>query len=112
MQCKVAPPRAIDDPRWRRQASGRRQTRAAVGVRERDYLTQRVVSHCCDERWRGGRLVETGLEDLVVRLWALKEFELTLQAAGFADITVCGDYRLGRPPRATDGWWCFQAVPA
>lgn len=79
-------------------------------VRERDYLTQRVVSHCRYERWRGGRLVETELEDLVVRLWALKEFELTLQAAGFADITVCGDYRLGRPPRPTDGWWCFQAM--
>jgi hypothetical protein len=47
---------------------------------------------------------------LATRLWGLHEFELTLKEAGFAAITVCGDYRLGRPPRASDGWWCFQAA--
>ena len=50
------------------------------------------------------------METLATRHWGLREFELTLKEAGFAEISVCGDYRLGRSPRAGDGWWCFQAV--
>lgn len=77
---------------------------------ELDLLAQRRVMLDRYERWRGGKLVDTEVETLMTRLWALKEFELTLKEAGFADITVCGDYRIGRAPRASDTWWCFQAV--
>jgi SAM-dependent methyltransferase len=77
---------------------------------ELDFLGQRRVCHDRYERWRGGRLVETELEVLATRLWGLKEFEMTLKEAGFAEISVCGDYRPGRPPRAGDRWWCFQAT--
>jgi SAM-dependent methyltransferase len=79
---------------------------------ELDLLRQRKVTLDRYDRWRGGKLVESELEMLATRLWGLQEFELTLQEAGFAEISVCGDYRLARPPRASDGWWCFQAARA
>ncbi|HWF78110.1 MAG TPA: class I SAM-dependent methyltransferase [Caulobacteraceae bacterium] len=79
---------------------------------ELDLLRQRKVTLDRYDRWRGGKLVESEVEVLATRLWALHEFELTLKEAGFEGITVCGDYRIGRPPRASDGWWCFQAVRA
>jgi hypothetical protein len=77
---------------------------------ELDLLRQRKVMLDRYDRWRDGMLVESEVETLATRLWALKEFELTLAAAGFAEIAVCGDYRPGRPPRPSDSWWCFQAV--
>src|SRR6185312_1941514 len=79
---------------------------------ELDLLRQRKVTLDRYDRWRGGKLVESELEVLATRLWGLQEFELTLKEAGFADISVCGDYRPGRAPRPTDGWWCFQAARA
>src|SRR6201996_7822704 len=72
--------------------------RIVSNVVELDLLAQRRVSQDRYERWRGGRLVEQELEVLAVRCWGLKEFELTLKAAGFTDVSVCGDYRVGRPP--------------
>ena len=77
---------------------------------ELDLLRQRKVTLDRYDRWRGGKLIESELEMLATRLWALKEFELTLKEAGFADISVCGDYQVGRPPRPGDGYWCFRAV--
>ena len=84
--------------------------RIVSNVVELDLLAQRRVSQDRYERWRGGRLIEQELEVLAIRCWGLKEFELTLKEAGFANISVCGDYQLGRPPRQGDGYWCFQAV--
>ncbi|HVN02750.1 MAG TPA: class I SAM-dependent methyltransferase [Caulobacteraceae bacterium] len=77
---------------------------------ELDLVGQRRVSHDRYERWREGRLVEQELEQLALRVWGLKEFELALREAGFDSVSVCGDYRVGRPVRSSDGWWCFQAV--
>lgn len=84
--------------------------RIVSNVVELDLLAQRRVSQDRYERWRGGRLVEQELEVLAVRCWGLKEFELSLKQAGFADITVCGDYQVGRPPRPSARQWCFQAT--
>jgi len=84
--------------------------RITSNVVELDLLAQRRVSQDRYERWRGGRLIDQELEVLAVRCWALKEFELTLKAAGFADISVCGDWKVGRPLRPGDREWCFQAV--
>jgi SAM-dependent methyltransferase len=84
--------------------------RIVSNVVEIDLLAQRRVSHDRYERWRGGRLVEQELEILATRSWGLKEFELTLKEAGFVDISVCGDYQLGRPPRPADRQWCFRAM--
>ncbi len=77
---------------------------------ELDFLRQLRVSHDRYERWRDGRLVEEELEILATRVWSLHEFELSLRAAGFGQVEVCGDYRPGRPPRAGDRQWCFVAT--
>jgi len=74
-----------------------------------DSLAQRRVNHDRYERWRDGRLVETELELFAYRVWGVKELELTLAAAGFDQVQVCGNYRLGRPPRAGDGILNFSA---
>jgi SAM-dependent methyltransferase len=84
--------------------------RIVSNVVELDLLAQRRVNQDRYERWRGGRLIEQELEILAVRCWALKEFELTLKEAGFADVSVCGDYRLDHPLRPNARQWCFQAV--
>ena len=76
---------------------------------ERDWLSQLRVSQDVYQRWRGGRLVEQELEILATRSWGVKEFELTLEAAGFEGVSVCGTYRPGRAPTGADTWWCFQA---
>jgi SAM-dependent methyltransferase len=84
--------------------------RIDANVVELDLLAQRRVSQDRYERWRDGRLIEQELEILAIRFWGVKEFELTLKEAGFTDISVCGDYQIGRPPRPRDNYWCFQAV--
>jgi SAM-dependent methyltransferase len=75
-----------------------------------DLMRQRRVSHDTYQRWRDGRLVEQELEVLALRCWGLRELELALRDAGFGEVSVCGDYRPGQPPRASDRQWCFQAV--
>lgn len=74
-----------------------------------DPIGQRRVNHDRYERWRDGKLVESELELFAYRVWGLKEFELTLAAAGFTDIEVFGNYRVGRPVSAGDGILNFSA---
>lgn len=75
-----------------------------------DWTRQWVEMACRYERWRGGVLVETQLEIMRQRYWGLEEFRLTLEAAGFAEVEVCGGFRRGRAPRAGDLSWTFEAV--
>jgi SAM-dependent methyltransferase len=99
---------AVARPRSWTAANGDRLTlesRMAVN----DPIAQHRVNHDRYERWRAGRLVETELELFAYRVWGMKEFELTLAAAGFTDIEVCGNYRAGRPVRAGDGMLNFAA---
>lgn len=77
-----------------------------------DYATQRLSYDLRYERWRDGRLVAAELETMSVRAWGLRELDLALREAGFADVTVCGDYREGVPATASSQFWCFQAVRA
>jgi SAM-dependent methyltransferase len=74
-----------------------------------DPIAQRRVNHDRYDRWRDGRLVESELELFAYRVWGLKEFELTLAAAGFVNVEVCGNYRIGRGVRAGDGILNFSA---
>jgi hypothetical protein len=74
-----------------------------------DWLAQRRANHDRYERWRDGRLVESELEIFAYRAWGQHEFELTLRAAGFEDVAVCGNYRPGRASRAGDGILNFEA---
>jgi len=75
----------------------------------KDVVAQKRLNHDRYERWRDGRLLETELELFAYRAWGLKEFEMALAQAGFTDIEVCGNYRVGKPPKAGDGIFNFSA---
>lgn len=77
---------------------------------ETDVIGQRRVHHDRYERWRDGRLIETEIERFAYRLWGMEEFRFALGAAGFAEITVCANFRPGRAPRAGDQILNFEAV--
>lgn len=73
-----------------------------------DWLSQRETHRLRYERWRGGRLVETQLEPMARRIWGREEFTFALEATGFRDVVVTGNYR-PRPPRSGDKILTFQA---
>lgn len=72
------------------------------GKSEIDYLHQRTVTPLRYEYWRDGALVESEIEQFALRWWGKDEFMLALEAAGFTDVTVCGDHQIGRPPGMDD----------
>ncbi|MFI4935566.1 MAG: class I SAM-dependent DNA methyltransferase [Caulobacterales bacterium] len=75
-----------------------------------DWLRQRSERRVRYERWRDNRLIETQLEPMAQRYWGLEEFKLALEATGFSDVSVTGDYRRGEPPRASARTLTFEAV--
>lgn len=83
------------------------------GMRTRtDWLRQRAETTYRYERWRDHRLVEAQIDIMAQRCWGLEEFRLTLAAAGYTDISVCGGYDRSRGPRSSDSVWTFEAVKA
>ncbi|PZQ60919.1 MAG: class I SAM-dependent methyltransferase [Phenylobacterium zucineum] len=74
-----------------------------------DWLRQRGETVYRYERWRDGALVESQIDVMSQRYWGLEEFRLALEAAGFADVSVCGGYERGRRPRQADRVWTFEA---
>jgi SAM-dependent methyltransferase len=75
-----------------------------------DWLTQRREAMLRYERWRDNRLVETHMEPMAQRYWGLEEFRLVLEASGFGQVSVVGDYRRDRPLRANTRSLTFEAV--
>jgi len=81
------------------------------GIRTRtDWLTQRREAMLRYERWRDNRLVETHMEPMAQRYWGLEEFRLFLEAGGFGQVSVVGDYDRSRAPRSGDRTLTFEAV--
>lgn len=81
------------------------------GIRNRtDWLAQRAEYAIRYERWRDNRLVETHLEPMAQRYWGVEEFRLTLEAAGFGQVSVVGGYDRDRPLRANARSLTFEAV--
>jgi hypothetical protein len=62
------------------------------------------------EPWRDNRLVETHLEPMAQRYWGSEEFRLVLEASGFSQVSVVGDYDRGRPLKANARSLTFEAV--
>ena len=75
-----------------------------------DWLTQRREAMLRYERWRDNRLVETHMEPMAQRYWGLEEFRLVLEASGFGQVSVVGDYHRDRPLRANARTLTFEAV--
>ena len=81
------------------------------GVRTRtDWLRQRAETTYRYERWRDHQLVETQIDVMAQRYWGLDEFRMALGAAGFADVSVVGNYDRSRGVRGSDRGWTFEAV--
>lgn len=81
------------------------------GIRTKtDWLTQRREAMLRYERWRDYRLVETHMEPMAQRYWGLEEFRLVLEASGFGQVSVVGDYDRGRPIRSSARSLTFEAV--
>ena len=76
---------------------------------ETDHVAQVTLSHLRYELWREGRLVDTELDLFRLRWWGVTEFGLALEAAGFTDVTVSGNYAFGRAPRDGDDIITFEA---
>ena len=84
----------------------------AVDRVQTDWVRQVFTYHLRYERWRGGRLIDTELDVMAQRAWGVEEMRLALTAAGFGDIAVSGDYARGRPLRASDRGFTFEAIRA
>ena len=83
------------------------------GVRSRtDWFRQRAETTYRYERWRDHQLVETQIDVMAQRYWGLDEFRMALKAAGFADVSVVGNYDRTRGVRTSDRVWTFEAVRA
>ena len=81
------------------------------GIRTKtDWLAQRAEYQIRYERWRDNRLIETHLEPMAQRYWGLEEFRLVLEASGFGQVSVVGDYDRSRPLRANARALTFEAV--
>jgi len=74
-----------------------------------DWVAQRTESAARYERWRDGRLLETQLEIMVQRHWGIEEFRLALEAVGFGEISLVGDYGRARAPGAARREFTFEA---
>lgn len=79
---------------------------------EADFVGQRTVSQLRYEHWRGGRLLAAELQIFALRLWGALEFELALREAGFADVVVSADYRVGAAPTPATRVLSFEATAA
>jgi hypothetical protein len=75
-----------------------------------DWLAQRAEYQIRYERWRDNRLVETHMEPMAQRYWGVEEFRLVLEAAGFGQVSVVGDYDRARALRANARTLTFEAV--
>lgn len=73
-----------------------------------DIIGQTTVSHLRYDLWQEGRLASSELEFFTMRWWGIQEMLLTLEAAGFADVVVSGDYAFGRAPRDGDHVVTFE----
>jgi len=76
---------------------------------ETDFIAQTTLSHLRYEHWQDGSLTRTELDLFKLRWWGVNEFSLALQAAGFSDVQVSGNYQHGRAPQPGDDTISFEA---
>ena len=98
----AGPPR-----RWATEDGGELSLREEAT--EIDHLRQRTTTALIYEYRRDGKLIAREDETFTLRWWGVEEFTLALQAAGFAEIAVCGNRIPGRPPQTGDSVLTFEA---
>ena len=81
------------------------------GVRTRTHWSrQRAETTYRYERWRDGSLIESQIDIMAQRYWGVEEIRLALEAAGFGEVSVVGNYDRARGPRGSDRTLTYEAV--
>lgn len=75
-----------------------------------DIPGQTNATHLKYEKWRGGQLLQTELQRLVLRWYGIEEFKLVLEKIGFCDIEVSADFQYGKKPVRGSKVYVFEAV--
>lgn len=75
-----------------------------------DVAAQTTMSQLRYERWHGGALAETELEQFALRLWGVNEMLLLLEAVGFTEVRVHADYERDSAPSESTRVVTFEAV--
>lgn len=81
-----------------------------TGHGEADAAAQRMTFWNRYELWRDAELIRTELQPLTLQWYGLAEFSAMLSDAGFAQVTVHGDYQAGRHPGRESRVWTFEAT--
>ncbi|WP_147803945.1 class I SAM-dependent methyltransferase [Alkalicoccus halolimnae] len=76
---------------------------------EVDYINQHTITHNRYEKWRNGKLIQSELERFPVRWYGVEEFKMTLEHAGYEDITISADYKFGEYPTDAGQIITFEA---
>ncbi|MFA1820216.1 class I SAM-dependent methyltransferase [Virgibacillus oceani] len=77
---------------------------------EVDYINQYTISHHRYEKWEGGKLVQTELEQFPLRWYGVEEFKMMLEQIGFQVIVISADYNYGEYPINASQIITFEAV--
>ena len=77
---------------------------------EVDHINQHTVSHHRYEKWRGGELIQTELEQFPLRWYGVEEFKTILEQVEFEDIVISADYKYGQYPTHPEQTITFEAV--
>ncbi|MBA2643262.1 MAG: class I SAM-dependent methyltransferase [Actinobacteria bacterium] len=95
-------PRPWPAPGERRKGSDGAEYELRTRLIAFDPLEQRVMLEMLGEMWRDQELVESGTHVLTMTLYFKNELLLMLERAGFADVTVRGDYTDHEPTADTE----------
>jgi ubiquinone/menaquinone biosynthesis C-methylase UbiE len=62
------------------------------------------------EKWRDGVLATSELQLFRLQWWSVSEFSHVVREAGFSDVEVHADYKVGKPPAPVSDIWTFTAI--
>lgn len=79
---------------------------------EIDYVAQTTKELHRYELWQSGQLIKTELEEFVLRWWSISEIKLLLQAIGFTNVTISGNYQYQKEPENNDQLISIEATKA
>jgi SAM-dependent methyltransferase len=102
-------PRRVPEPDERRRAADGSELALQGRLLDLDPLAQLATREMRAFRWRDGELVEEEEHLLTTVLYFKDEIVLMLERAGFADVTVLGQYN-DRPPTPDDDFLVFVAT--
>lgn len=107
----LAPPRRVPAPKsmrcwWRGALLWTLHTVHA----QYDPAIDRTTEFLRYERWRDARLETTEMHPFLLQHWELPAFTALLRETGFADVSVFGDFQVGRAPSAEDTDWTVTAT--